>query len=280
MARYSPKDKKKIEAMPSWKRALHEIIFEAETPAGRAFDIVLFFAIILSIAAVMLESVHGIAEEYGTLLKMAEWGFTVLFTIEYVLRLMSVANVRRYAFSFFGIIDLISILPTYLSIFFAGAQSFLVVRSLRLLRVFRVLKLARTSAEAEMLVTALRAARPKITVFVGGVFTVALIMGTLMYLVEGEAGGIPDIPTGVYWAIMTISTVGYGDIVPYTAAGKFITTLAMILGYGMIAVPTGIVSVELAHASQLSVSTNSCPHCGREGHELDAVHCRFCGAHL
>lgn len=276
----TPKDQKKLDTMPVWKQKLHEIIFEAETPAGRLFDVALLAAIIASVLAVMIESVDGIGPDARLLLRRVEWGFTILFTAEYILRLLSVVNVRRYAVSFFGIIDLISILPTYLSLFLAGTQSFLVVRSLRLLRVFRVLKLARTSLEAEMLMAALRASRPKITVFIGAVFTVSLIMGTLMYLIEGESGGIPDIPTGVYWAIMTITTVGYGDIAPHTPAGRCLTTAAMILGYGLIAVPTGIVSVELAHASRLAVSTTTCPNCHREGHDQDAVYCRFCGAHL
>lgn len=266
--------------MPPWKRWLHNTIFEAETPAGRFFDVMSFFFIMASVIAVMLESVHSVRIQYGSALRTAEWIFTIVFTLEYGLRLVAVANPVRYAVSFFGIIDLLSIIPTYLSLGLEGAQSLLVVRSLRLLRIFRVLKLARLSVEAETLWAAVKASWQKILVFVGTVFTVSIIMGTLMYLVEGDASGISDIPTGIYWAITTVSTVGYGDIVPHTPLGKFITTLAMIMGYGLIAVPTGIVSVELAHATKLAVNTQVCPSCHREGHDLDAVHCRFCGAKL
>lgn len=270
----------RIAEMPRWKQKLHEIVFEAETPAGKAFDIALFISILLSILAVMLESVAGIREHYGPVLQAAEWAFTIVFTLEYFLRLLCVLEPKRYAFSFYGIIDLISIVPTYLSVLFPGAQSLLVIRSLRLLRVFRVFKLVRMSTEAEALLNAIKASRYKIVAFVGTIFTLAIIMGTLMYVFEGAESGVPDIPTGIYWAIMTITTVGYGDIVPHTAIGKMITTIAMMLGYGLIAVPTGIVSVELAHASRLSVSTNTCPRCAKEGHDLDAVFCRFCGEHL
>lgn len=265
---------------PLWKHKLHEIIFEAETPAGKAFDIALFALIVASVLAVMLESVASIRESYGDALRIAEWGFTILFTIEYGLRLVCLGNPRRYAGSFYGLIDLFSILPTYLSLGFEGAQSLLVVRSFRLLRVFRVLKLVRLSTEAETLWGAIKASRHKISVFLGTVLMLAVIMGTLMYVFEGEANGVYDIPTGIYWAITTISTVGYGDISPHTPIGKFITAVAMILGYGLIAVPTGIVSVELAHAARLSVSTNTCPQCKKEGHDLDALYCRFCSAKL
>lgn len=263
-----------------WRKKLHEIIFEAETAAGKAFDVALFFCIIFSVLAVVLESIASVRQTYGTALRAAEWIFTLLFTVEYILRLICVVDRRRYIFSFYGIIDLLSILPTYLSMGLEGAQSLLVVRSLRLLRVFRVLKLMRLSTEAEVLWGAIKASRHKIFVFLGTVCTLALIMGTLMYIFEGDTSHISDIPTGIYWAITTISTVGYGDISPQTVIGKFITSLAMILGYGLIAVPTGIVSVELAHASRLSVSTATCPRCHREGHDLDAVYCRFCGARL
>jgi len=269
-----------LAAMPAWKRYLHETIFESETLKGKIFDLTLFVIIILSVGAVMLESIETVRYRHGSFLLAAEWVFTIVFTVEFFLRLLCVSNPRRYIFSFYGMIDLLSILPTYLSLVFSGAQSLLVIRSLRLLRVFRVLKLARLSVEAETLLSAIKASRYKIGVFIGTVLALALIMGTLMYVFEGGAGGVVDIPTGIYWAITTISTVGYGDISPTTPIGKFITAVAMILGYGLIAVPTGIVSVELAHASRLSVSTNTCPSCHKEGHDLDAVHCRFCGAKL
>ncbi len=266
--------------MPAWKRSLHEVIYEAETPAGKLFDLVLFAMIIGSVIAVMLESVEGLRAQFGHYYRAAEWVFTILFTIEYGLRLLSSANPLRYAVSFFGVIDLLSILPTYLSVGMEGAQSLLVVRCLRLLRVFRVLKLAQMSVEAETLWVAVKASRNKITVFVGAVFAISIIMGTIMYVIEGAGSKISDIPTGIYWALSTVSTVGYGDIVPNTAAGRFITSVLMILGYGLIAVPTGIVSVELAHATRLAVSTNSCPACHKEGHDLDALYCRFCGAKI
>jgi len=269
-----------LAAMPAWKRNLHEIVFESETLKGKIFDLALFVLIILSVGAVMLESIESVRQGFGSFLLAAEWVFTVLFTIEFFLRLLCVENPRRYVFSFYGMIDLLSILPTYLSLGFEGAQSLLVIRSLRLLRVFRVLKLARLSVEAETLWGAIKASRYKIGVFIGTVLTLAIIMGTLMYVFEGGVSGVVDIPTGIYWAITTISTVGYGDISPTTPIGKFITAIAMILGYGLIAVPTGIVSVELAHASRLSVSTNTCPSCHKEGHDLDAVYCRFCGHKL
>ncbi len=268
------------EGMPGWKRRLHEVIYEAETPAGRAFDFFSFGLILASVLCVMLESVSAVRERFGGPLRAAEWTFTIIFTVEYALRLLAVKHPVRYAGSFFGVIDFLSIVPTYLSLGLEGAQSLLVVRSLRLLRIFRVLKIARLSVEAETLWSAVKASRHKITVFVGAVFTIAIIMGTLLYVVEGESSGVNDIPTGIYWAISTVSTVGYGDIVPRTGLGKFITTIAMIMGYGLIAVPTGIVSVELAHAAKLSTSTNTCPACQSVGHDLDAVYCRFCGGKL
>jgi len=267
-------------AMPVWQRRLHEIIYEAETPAGRLFDVVLFLLIIASVLDVMMESMTGLRVRYGNIFRFAEWVFTILFTVEYGLRLLATRNPVRYALSFFGIIDFLSVIPTYLSFWIPGAQSLLVVRSLRLLRVFRVLKLLRMSIEAETLWAAVKASRHKVVVFVGTVFMVSIILGTLMYLIEGEASGIPDIPTGIYWAVATVATVGFGDIVPHTMVGKFITTIAMIMGYGLIAVPTGIVSVELAHATRLAISTNACPSCHSEGHDLDAVYCRFCGGKL
>lgn len=278
--RRKSEDEKVKKTMPAWKRALHEVVYEAETPAGRAFDLTLFVLIIGSVIAVILESVASLRAEHGSVLRAAEWMFTILFTIEYFLRIISSANPTRYMCSFFGVIDLLSIVPTYLSLGLEGTQSLLVVRCLRLLRVFRVLKLARLSVEAETLWTAVKASRYKIGVFVGVVFTISIIMGTIMYVVEGAAHKISDIPTGIYWALSTVSTVGYGDIVPVTALGRCITSVLMILGYGLIAVPTGIVSVELAHASRLAVSTNSCPACHKEGHDLDAVYCRFCGGRL
>ena len=266
--------------MQPWRERLHEIIFEAETPAGKAFDVALLVCIVASVATVMLESVSSIRAQYGTILRALEWGFTILFTVEYVLRLICVGRPLRYATSFFGVVDLLAIAPTYLSIFFAGAQSLIVIRALRLLRIFRVLKLAHFVGEASMLREALRASMRKITVFLGTVLTVVVIVGALMYLVEGEASGFTSIPQGMYWAIVTLTTVGYGDVAPQTFVGKLLASVVMILGYGIIAVPTGIVTVELAQARRAPISTEACPDCGVGGHDSDAEFCKYCGAHL
>jgi voltage-gated potassium channel len=266
---------------PAGVRAkLHEIIFESDTPPGKAFDIVLLWAILLSVLAVMLESVSSIRARYGGLIRWVEWSFTVLFTVEYVLRLISVKRPLRYARSFYGLVDLLALLPTYLSVLIPGAHSLLVVRVLRLLRVFRVLKLVSFLGEAQVLLTALRASRPKITVFLGAVLSTVIIMGAVMYLVEGEKNGFDSIPRGMYWAIVTMTTVGFGDITPKTTPGQFIASVLMILGYGIIAIPTGIVSVELAAATRNTVNPEACPGCGAEGHDLDAVHCKFCGTRI
>ena len=259
---------------------IHEIIFEADTPAGKAFDVSLMVLIILSVVAVMLESTALVAERYGFWLRAFEWTVTVIFTIEYVLRLYSVRRPARYARSFFGIVDLLAILPSYLSLIIPGAQSLLVIRALRLLRVFRVLKLAHFVGEASELTLALRASARKIIVFLGAVLTIVIIVGSMMYLIEGEANGFTSIPTSIYWAIVTMTTVGYGDIAPQTPLGKILASIIMIMGYGIIAVPTGLVSVELAGVVRKGVSTKACPDCGAGGHAPDAVHCKFCGAKL
>ncbi|MFV2073298.1 MAG: ion transporter [Thermoanaerobaculales bacterium] len=262
------------------RQKLHEIIFEAETPAGKAFDVALMLVIVLSVVAVMLESTSAIQARYGPLLRTFEWVVTILFTIEYLLRLYCVGKPARYARSFFGIVDLLAILPTYLSVIIPGAQTLLVIRALRLLRVFRVLKLGHFVGEASELRAALRASARKIIVFLGAVLTVVVIVGSLMYLIEGEANGFTSIPVSIYWAIVTMTTVGYGDIAPQTALGKILASAVMILGYGIIAVPTGIVSVELAGVSRRRITTEACPECGAEGHDGDADFCKFCGAGL
>ena len=237
---------------PAGVRArLHEIIFESDTPAGKAFDVALLWAILLSVLAVMLESVGPIRARYGEVIRIAEWVFTVLFSLEYVLRLFSVKRPLLYALSFYGLVDLMALLPTYVSLMLPGAQSLLVVRVLRLLRVFR-----------------------------GAVLSTVVIMGSVMYLVEGEANGFDSIPRGMYWAIVTMTTVGFGDITPKTVPGQFIASVLMIMGYGVLAVPTGIVSVELAAASRHIINPEACPGCGAEGHDVDAVHCKFCGTRL
>jgi len=263
-----------------WRRRLHEIIFEAETPGGKAFDIALLLAILLSVTAVLLESVGGIRARYGLELRAPEWFFTTLFTIEYLLRLVCVGKPLRYALSFFGIVDFLAIVPTYLSVLLPGAQSLIVIRALRLLRVFRVMKLVHFVGEARMLRAALHASRRKIVVFLGTVLTLVLIIGALMYLIEGEQHGFTNIPQSIYWTIVTMTTVGYGDIAPATVLGRVLASVVMILGYGIIAVPTGIVTVEMASVKKRPISTRSCGECMAEGHDSDAVHCKFCGAKL
>ncbi len=238
------------------------------------------FAPTLSVVSVMLESVAEVRMHYGTALRITEWVITGLFTVEYFLRLASVRHPWHYATSFYGLVDLLAILPSYLSLVIAGTQSLLVVRALRLLRMFRVLKLARYLHEAKALTRALRATRPKLTVFLLTIMTLALIMGAVMYLIEGEANGFTSIPRGVYWAIVTITTVGYGDITPQTVVGQAVAAMAMVLGYSLIIIPTGIFAMEMVRLSQRENATEACPGCGREGHEADAAFCKYCGAAL
>ena len=265
---------------PSRRERIHEIIFEAETPAGKAFDIALLILIVISIAAVFLESVAEIRNRYGPLLRTVEWVVTILFTIEYILRLYCVRKPWRYALSFYGIVDLLAVLPSYLSFFIAGSQSLLVFRALRLLRVFRVLKLAHFVGEARLLRAALHASSRKIIVFLGAVLIIVVIVGALMYLIEGAQNGFTSIPQSVYWTIVTMTTVGYGDIAPQTVLGKLLASAVMILGYGLIAVPTGIVTVEIASSYKTSTRTHACQECGAEGHASDAAYCKYCGAEL
>jgi voltage-gated potassium channel len=264
----------------SLRSRLHEIIFEADTPAGKLFDVLLIISIILSVVMVMLDSIGSIQAAYGRLLYIGEWFFTILFTIEYCLRLFSVGRPLAYATSFFGVIDLLAVLPTYLSIFFPGTQYFLVIRILRVLRIFRVLKLVQYLGEARMLSQALRASRRKITVFLFVVLVLVIIFGSLMYLIEDPDSGFTSIPQSIYWTIVTLTTVGYGDISPQTALGQTIASLIMIIGYGIIAVPTGIVTAELSQFYKKSISTQACPECSAEGHDKDAVFCKFCGSQL
>ncbi len=267
-------------AQGGFRASLHEIIFESNTPAGKAFDVGLLWAILLSVLVVVLESVAHIRADYGPTLRAVEWGFTALFTVEYVLRLYTVRKPLRYLLSFYGVVDLMALLPTYLSVMIPGAQSLLVVRVLRLLRIFRVLRLVGFLGEAHVLLSALRASRRKITVFLGAVLSTVIIMGALMYLIEGEESGFDNIPRGMYWAIVTMTTVGYGDIAPKTVVGQFMASVLMILGYGVLAVPTGIVSVELAAASRHGINPEACPGCGAEGHDVDAAFCKHCGTKL
>ncbi len=266
--------------LSNWRFRLHEVIFEADTPGGKAFDIALLVCIALSILAVLLESVAGIREVYGVALRRVEWAFTILFTLEYLLRLLSVGRPWRYATSFYGVVDVLAIVPTYLSLVVVGTQSLLVIRALRLLRVFRVLKLAHFVGEAQVLRKALQASARRITVFLGTVLILVLIVGSLMYLIEGEEHGFTSIPQSIYWAIVTMTTVGYGDIAPQTLPGRVLASLVMIMGYGIIAVPAGLVTMELAVSGKRKISTQACPQCSAEGHDPDARFCKICGADL
>lgn len=263
----------------SFRTHLATIIFESDTPLGKLFDVLLLWTIVLSIFLVMLESVAGMRAQYGELLRALEWGFTGLFTLEYLARLYAARNALRYARSFYGVVDLLAIIPGYLSLLFAGSQYLLVIRALRLLRVFRVLKLSRYLGEASVLAEALRASRIKITVFLYTVLMIVVIIGSVMHLVEGADNGFSSIPISIYWAIVTLTTVGYGDISPQTPLGQMISSGLMIVGYGIIAVPTGIVTVELNRAVRARGAA-TCPTCGRSGHDLDARHCKYCGAGL
>ena len=268
---------------PSTRRRarLHEVIFESDTRAGRYFDLTLTWLILLSVATVVLESIREVRAQYGALLYVLEWVFTLLFTVEYGLRLLSVRRPLRYATSFFGIVDLLAIVPTYLSVFVPGSHYLLVIRILRLLRVFRLLKLSEYVIEADILKRALRASRRKISVFISAVVLLVVIIGSLMYVIEGEANGFTSIPRSIYWAIVTMTTVGYGDLSPRTPLGQMVASVVMIIGYGIIAVPTGIVSVELAQvARDKRVSGQACPSCAAEGHDADAICCKYCGEQL
>lgn len=264
-----------------WRRQLYIIIFEADTPAGRWFDFTLIGAILISVLAVVLDSVAGIHQRYGGLLSKVEWFFTALFTVEYIARLVCVNYPVRYARSFFGIIDLLAILPSYLALFFPELRVLLDVRLLRLLRMFRLLKLASYVQEYSLLGRALIASRRKILIFLSVVFIIVFIMGTIMYVVEGPANGYTSIPTSVYWAITAITTVGFGDIVPQTDLGRAIASLMMLVGWGILAVPTGIITAEMTAQHYESKSDRrSCTECGARGHDSSAHYCRQCGTPL
>ena len=260
---------------------LRIIIFEADTKAGRRFDVTLICLILLSVVTVMLDSVPQINAEYGQQLYYAEWFFTVLFTVEYVVRLWCIQHSWGYAKSFYGVVDLLSVLPTYLSLWFPGAQFFLAVRILRVLRVFRVLRMVRYVGEAELIAQALAASRRKIIVFVASVLALMVIFGALMYVVEGGTNpAFASIPHSIYWAVTTMTTVGYGDITPVTPLGQSLASFIMIMGYGIIAVPTGIVTLELNEANRRQANTRTCSDCSAEGHSREASYCWRCGAPL
>ncbi|WP_424494355.1 ion transporter [Salinimicrobium sp. GXAS 041] len=272
---------KKEQKISPWRLKLHEVIYEADTPAGKIFDIALLMVILLSIVLVMLESVKELSREYYWQFYTAEWIITIIFSIEYVLRIIAINKPSRYIFSFYGIVDLLSTLPTYLAFIGGGHNLLFAVRSLRLLRVFRILKITRYIGESNKLVKALRDSRPKILVFLFAVLILCVIMGTVMYLVEGPEHGFTSIPVAVYWCIVTLTTVGFGDIHPVTPLGQFIASVIMITGYGIIAVPTGIVSAEFSKGQKdIPVNTQVCPYCNESKHLDKAEYCHNCGNKL
>ncbi len=262
------------------KERLHEIIFGTDTPAGKLFDVVLLYAILLSVLALMLDSVASVAGRLGMALIVAEWVFTVLFTVEYAVRLYCSPKPATYAKSFYGVVDLMSILPSYISLLMPGANYLLVVRLLRVLRVFRVLKLSRYLTEANTLVRSLLHSRRKIFVFFMVVLVISTVFGSIMFVVEGPQNGFTSIPMSIYWTVVTITTVGYGDIIPQTVIGKMVAAMAMLTGYSIIAVPTGIVTAELANELNRERAARQCQACQRPGHDSDARHCKHCGVSL
>ncbi len=280
----------------NWRTKLHEIIYEADTPAGKLFDVVLLIAILASIILVMLESVSSFDEKHHDLLNIGEWIITILFSIEYILRIITVNKPIKYITSFYGVIDLLSTIPKYLSLFFAGTHALVALRALRLLRIFRILKLARYLGASNQLASAIKASRAKISVFLFAVLIASVIFGTIMYMVEGADSGFTNIPKSVYWCIVTMTTVGFGDIAPVTPLGQFIAAIIMIMGYGIIAVPTGIVSAEYTKASNsgnkkvsneeheqlktVVLNSQCCINCLAEKHQDDAIYCHKCGCKL
>ncbi len=266
----------------NWKERWHEIIYEADTKEGRLFDLILLGLILFSILVVMLESVDSIQQEYSSALDIAEWFITIFFTFEFIARVIVVTKPTKYIFSFYGIIDFLSTIPKYLSLILGSSKYLVAVRVFRLLRVFRILKLVRYVGEANLLVKSLKASRARILVFLMAIFCISIILGTVMYNIEGPENGFTSIPRSFYWAIVTLTTVGYGDISPQTPLGQFIATIVMTLGYGIIAVPTGIITAEMSKQSQNSVdlNTQSCQHCSSEGHRDNADFCFNCGESL
>ena len=264
-----------------FKEKVHEVIFEADTKAGKWFDIILLVLIVASVLVVALETVQPLAADYGTLFLWLEWIFTIFFTIEYGLRIYAVRNPSKYIFSFYGIVDLLAILPLYLSLFFVASKHLIIIRVMRLLRVFRIFKLGSFLEHGNVIVNSLKASRAKITVFMYFVLLAVIVFGAVMYMVEGGSNSDFDsIPRSIYWAIVTLTTVGYGDISPITPLGQFIAACIMILGYAVIAVPTGIISAEMVNnmkGENSEISTQACRFCGHDGHDYDAVYCKFCG---
>ena len=264
----------------NYRSMIHEVIFEADTPSGKLFDIILLFSISASVLAVSLESVDSINHVYGDELYVIEWLFTILFSIEYLLRLYSVMKPIKYATSFFGVVDLVSILPSFIGLLFplAGFQSLLVLRALRLLRIFRIFKLTRYLGEATALSQAIIKSKNRIIVFLSTIIVLSFITGAGMYLVEGPSNGFTSIPQSVYWAITTLTSTGYGDTVPQTPLGKMLAIFIMIMGYSLIIVPTGIITNQLVKSTE--ISTQACPYCSKDGHDSNAKHCKYCGTEL
>lgn len=262
------------------RQRLHSIIFHTDTPAGQRFDRYLLLTIMASLVVVMLDSIDSIHSQYAGLMAGIEWAFTALFAIEYAVRLYCSPKPLRYAFSFFGLIDLLAILSGILALFYADSQYLLIIRVIRMLRVFRVLKLSPYLRQANFLLTALRGSKQKIVVFFAGIATLVTVFGTLMYVIEGPAHGYTSIPKGIYWAVVTLTTVGFGDIVPQTPLGQALSTLVMITGYSIIAVPTGIFTAELANAMRGDDLSHECPSCAKNSHDPAAAFCNRCGSSL
>lgn len=264
------------------KKDLYRIIYEADTRAGKLFDIMLIWAILLSVVLVVVESVHEYAEEYQILFTAGEWFFTILFSLEYLLRIYVIRKKWAYILSFYGVVDLLAILPTFLSLILPGTQYLMVIRILRLMRVFRIFKLSSYLSEATILAKALRASSRKILVFLSSIALLVIVIGSIMYVIEGPEYGFKDIPTSIYWAVVTLTTVGYGDISPRTGLGQFFASIVMVLGYAIIAVPTGIMTVELSKATKKKShpTTQVCHECLKEGHDYDAVYCKYCGTKI
>ncbi|MGO2102527.1 MAG: ion transporter [Psychroflexus halocasei] len=261
----------------SWREKLHEIIYEADTREGKIFDVLLLIVITISIILVMLDSVQNIYDQYHDYFYYAEWVITIIFTIEYILRIICIKKPIKYIFSFYGIIDLLSTLPLYISFFFSASYALMTLRALRLLRVFRILKITRYIGAGNRLMVALKSSLPKIMIFIFSVVIISFIAGTIMYLVEGPEHGFTSIPVSIYWTVVTLTTVGFGDIHPVTPLGQSIATLIMVLGYGVIAVPTGIVSSEFMQSSNNQTQTQSCFNCNEKDHLDDAKYCHNCG---
>ena len=267
----------------TWRHTLYAVIYQANTPAGRGFDIALIICILASVLTIVLDSVAEISQQHGELLFATEWVFTAIFTAEYILRIFCIPRPFKYVFSFYGVIDLLAILPSYFSLFMPGSQYLLVIRILRVLRIFRILKLVRFINQSNLLVNALLASRLKITIFMFAIITLLVIFGSAMYLIEGPENGFTNIPVSIYWSVVTLTTVGFGDITPKTDLGRGIAAIVMVIGYSIIAVPTGIFTAELSQVmkrQKARADKRICTKCRKSGHEPDANYCRICGEEL